>query len=77
MGNEPAKLCSSCGFGSKKDKCVVCDKSFAKNEGKLCRDCGFGSKKDKCAKCGGSFARETAHVCDSHKNVCARCKERL
>ena len=49
-----ARLCNSCGFGSKKDNCVRCGKwvgSF-RQLAYLCGSCGFGSKKDNCAICG-------------------------
>ncbi len=49
-----AKLCGSCGFGSKKDDCTKCGKwmGSTKIPARLCGTHGFGSKKDNCAKCG-------------------------
>lgn len=50
----PARICSSCGFGSKKENCVKCNKWCPSNYSKarLCSSCGFGSKKNHCVKCG-------------------------
>ena len=49
-----AMLCSSCGFGSKKDACAKCGKWRGSTSipARLCGDHGFGSKKDNCCRCG-------------------------
>ena len=77
-----ASLCSSCGFGNKKDNCVVCGKwcGSTKIPARLCNDCGFGNKKDNCVICGkwcGSV-KIPASVCSScgfgnKKENCAKC----
>ena len=53
-GSVRAMLCSSCGFGSKKDNCVLCGKWIGGSgvPACICGNCGFGSKKDNCVKCG-------------------------
>src|ERR1700741_5329547 len=50
---EKAQLCNDCGFGSKKDNCVKCNKWVASSgqQAYLCGDFGFGNKKDNCVKC--------------------------
>ena len=50
----PAKLCHSCGFGSKKDNCAKCGKwmGSTKIPARLCGTHGCGSKKDNCCVCG-------------------------
>ncbi|HNN93056.1 MAG TPA: hypothetical protein PKI03_12340 [Pseudomonadota bacterium] len=77
-----ARLCNSCGFGSKKDNCVRCGKWVGSHRipARLCSNHGFGSKKDNCVRCGkwvGSF-RQLAYLCGncgfgSKKDNCAIC----
>jgi len=79
-----AQLCSDCGFGSKKDNCVKCNKWVASSGSQafLCGDCGFGSKKDNCVKCnkwvGSSGVK--AQLCGdcsfgSKKDNCSKCSK--
>ena len=53
-GSVRAMLCSSCGFGSKKDNCILCGRWIGGSgvPACICGNCGFGSKKDNCVKCG-------------------------
>ena len=77
-----AMLCSSCGFGSKKDNCVLCGKWVANNgvRASLCGSCAFGSKKDDCIRCGkwigsGGIPASICSSCGfgSKKDNCVRC----
>jgi len=49
-----ARLCSTCGSGSKAKQCIECGKTITSGGvvARLCSTCGSGSKKDKCVKCG-------------------------
>jgi hypothetical protein len=63
----PARLCNSCGFGSKKDECAHCGKWMASTRipARLCSQHGFGSKADNCVRCGkwvGSN-KQLAYLC--------------
>lgn len=65
----PAQLCNSCGFGSKKDNCVRCNRwvGSTRHPARLCSSHGFGSKKDNCVRCGkwvGSH-HQLAYLCGS------------
>lgn len=77
-----AKLCSSCGFGKKKNNCVKCSKHVGNGgiPAVLCHNCSFGGKKDDCVKCGrwaaGSGAK--ARLCTGcstgvKKGNCVKC----
>lgn len=81
---EKAQLCNDCGFGSKKDNCVKCNKWVASSgsQAYLCGDCSFGSKKDNCVKCnkwvGSSGVK--AQLCGdcsfgSKKDNCSKCNK--
>lgn len=50
----PALLCSNCGFGNKKENCVLCGKWVGGHgvPARLCTSCGFGNKKENCVLCG-------------------------
>ena len=43
----PALLCSSCGFATKREQCCICDAWPARNPALVC-----DSHKKQCAKCG-------------------------
>ncbi|MBP5622561.1 MAG: hypothetical protein J6X44_11165 [Thermoguttaceae bacterium] len=79
----PARLCNSCGFGSKRQNCVKCDKwtGTTHYNARLCNSCGFGTKNQNCVKCGkwiGSSNYYEAWLCNScgfgHKDEnCVKC----
>jgi hypothetical protein len=53
--SESARLCNNCGFGTKKNDCVLCGKWAPHDfsEARLCkRKCAFGNRKQNCIKCG-------------------------
>lgn len=77
-----AMYCNSCGFGNKKNDCVLCGKWVGGSgiPAYLCSSCGFGNKKNDCVKCGkwvgGSGV--PALMCSScgfgdKKNKCVKC----
>jgi hypothetical protein len=79
-----AKLCSSCGFGKKKNNCIKCGKQAGNGgaQAVLCNNCGIGGKKDDCVKCGkwaaGSGAK--ARLCGncstgSKRDNCVKCEK--
>ena len=81
-----AKLCGTCSFGSKADRCLVCGKpTFGRGVlARICDRCGFGSKKDNCVVCGkNTFGKGVAaHLCNqcsfgSKKDRCVLCGKRL
>lgn len=50
----PAMLCSTCGFGNRKNNCAQCGKWTGGSAipAILCSSCGFGTKKNNCVGCG-------------------------
>ena len=81
-GSVRAMLCSSCGFGSKKDNCVICGKWMGSTRipAYLCSSCGFGSKKDNCVLCGKWIGGSGVPACicgscgfGSKKDNCVKC----
>jgi len=69
-GSTRAMLCSNCGFGNKKDYCVICGKWLASSRipAYLCSNCGFGSKKDDCVLCGKWIGGHGIPAC-----ICSNC----
>ena len=77
-----AMYCNSCGFGNKKDNCVLCGKwvGSTSHPAYLCSSCGFGNKKDNCVKCDKWIGSSgiPAVMCNScgfgnKKNNCVKC----
>ena len=76
------RLCSSCGFGNKKDNCVLCGKWMSSTyyPAGLCTNCGFGNKVENCVKCGKWTGNSyyPARICGncgfgSKKENCVKC----
>ena len=68
-----ALTCNDHGFGSKKDKCVICGKWPAKSPGAICDKCGFGNRHEKCCVCEKWPAKNYAMVCSAHAGKCVIC----
>ena len=89
MATTTARLCSSCGMGSKKDNCVKCGERISPRCGSIaliCGNCNTESEnlQKKCIKCGKTLnaAAVMAKVCDScnsgdKKNECAKCGKKV
>lgn len=81
----PAMLCSSCGFGMQKNKCLACGRETFGSEipARLCGSCGFGNRAGTCVKCGrNTFGRgERGVYCSScafsKKDKCFKCGRHL
>ncbi len=78
----PARVCSDCAFGNKKDYCVKCGRWCPNNyvPARLCGTCSFGNKKDYCVKCGrwcpNNYSQ--ARLCSNcgfgnNKEKCVKC----
>ena len=76
-----AKLCDTCGMGTKQEKCVICGAPFARNMAYLCNYCGAGSNGEICIKCGRMFARRQAMLCNvcasKYRNKCVKCGKHI
>jgi len=49
---QPAQLCHSCGFGSRKNECLKCGSAISRGfTVEFCPACS-GKNRDKCVKCG-------------------------
>ena len=81
-GSVRAMLCSNCGFGSKKDNCVICGRWMGSTRipAYLCSNCGFGSKKDNCILCGRWIGGSGVPACicnncgfGNKKDNCVKC----
>lgn len=82
MESYRAMLCNNCGFGSKKDNCVLCGKWISGSgvPARLCNNCGFGSRKDNCVLCGKWVGSNgiPARLCNNcgfgnRKDNCCKC----